>query len=228
MLAAVPPLRAALLEERVPPGCSAAPQPRLPGSGSEGIVLTDGQADGLAEPLSPRAPYTLVPLHAAQRSAVPRRGRAPRRQRPAGTTNPGWPRAPGGAGIASRGGRDGRAEGGGEERRDGMAAARGEGGPAARGGEPRFGVAGGALPMAPSVRGWGWASVCKSRARSRGTRVALTFLKEGEARSGVRGQPGVKGPVRVTPQPPAGSPCSVSHQHSQGVGHGWAAPGGPK
>lgn len=46
MLAAAPPLGAAPLEERVPPGCSAAPQPRLPGSGGDGIVLTDGQADG--------------------------------------------------------------------------------------------------------------------------------------------------------------------------------------
>lgn len=109
-----------------------------------------------------------------------------------------------------------------------MAAARGEGGPAARGGEPRFGAARGARPMAPSVRGWGWASVCKNRARSRGTRVALTFLKEGEARSGVRGQPGVKGPVRLRHSFPAGSPCSVSHQHSQGVGRGRAAPGRPK
>lgn len=88
-----------------------------------------------------------------------------------------------------------------------MAAARGEGGPAARGGEPRFGAAGGARPVAPSVRGWGWASVCGSRARSRETRAALTFLKEDEARSGVRGQPGVKGPVRVTPQLPGREPA---------------------
>lgn len=126
MLAAVPPLGAALLEERVPPGCSAAPQPRLPGSSSEGIVLTARRTDWLSrarlKPLIRSSRCTPRNVARCLGAAAPLVDSGRR-----GLRTPAGPALP--AGRGSRQGRAGR-EGG---RRRGGAARRHGSGPRGRG-----------------------------------------------------------------------------------------------